>query len=252
VFVVSVDDPSGIDSIYLNIDSTGWKEMTPSVTENGTYTLIWSVGTGVSGEHVFQVKAVGTVGNDAIESGSIAIKKKPKEVNYFEAFQSTLPTIWFVLFLIFLVAIVILVKKGYHKQSLTGIIKEIESKRKPPTVIVNVEPTDKEKEMGPMAVGGDDGVGEGVERQKEEAIVKKGKNKGRKKGEVVDESEDSRIETAPKAEQPVKAVKKVPVKSPSMESEDSGDDEDTPTFLLQEEDMGMTIEEIEEHRSDKE
>ncbi len=215
VFSVTTTDPSGVDGVYLNIDSTGWREMTPSKTDNTSYTLIWSVGEGEAGEHVFQARAVDDLGNEAMTSDSIGIKEKKEEVNYLKSFQEALPTIWFILFLVIIIVIVIIIKKGYYRKNLEDMIEKIESSRKPPTVIVSTDQGEVEREEGDILESEEEPAWEEDYSEEEFGEADYGEEKG-----------EEEVEEEPKPKKKKKRARKKKKSARRKESEDEAIDEE--------------------------
>ncbi len=112
VFVATVDDPSGISSVMINIDSLGWREMAPDENNSNpnTYKLYWPTSGG--GTHMFQVKSIDKLGNENSLSGMINVKKVEHKTTFVERFKDALPILWFVLFLLIVITIVVLAWTG--------------------------------------------------------------------------------------------------------------------------------------------
>ncbi|MBN1389829.1 MAG: hypothetical protein JXA22_04200 [Candidatus Thermoplasmatota archaeon] len=110
VFKATVIDPSGISVVMINIDSSGWREMTPDSNESNPdiYILIWPTSGTEGGAHVFQIRTADKLGNEAYRSGLINIKEKKDRTTFCEWFKESLPMLWFILFIILVIAIGIL------------------------------------------------------------------------------------------------------------------------------------------------
>ncbi|MGA1821366.1 MAG: Ig-like domain-containing protein [Thermoplasmatota archaeon] len=140
VFEATVIDPSGVSSVMINIDSSGWREMSPdSNTSNpDTYVLFWPTGDSMGGAHVFHIRTVDTLGNENSISGLINVDKKKDKTTFLEVFTDILPLLWFILFIILVIVIIVLAYlgiltkwakgEGYQKKEKTEEIPEGDDK----------------------------------------------------------------------------------------------------------------------------
>ncbi|HDD59531.1 MAG TPA: hypothetical protein ENF69_01105 [Euryarchaeota archaeon] len=112
VFHAGVFDISDVELVAFDLDSTGWREMTPVANRTGEYILIWPTEGVRPGSHYFQVRAVDSLGNERVVSGFISIEEKPVERSYLEIFQHYLPTIGFLTALIIFIIIMLLLYYG--------------------------------------------------------------------------------------------------------------------------------------------
>jgi hypothetical protein len=120
IFVAIVKDPSGIGTVMINIDSSGWMEMTPDSngSRTDTYVLYWPSEGG--GAHVFQVRTSDKLGNENTLSGILNVKEvKPKE-SLVDRFISALPIIWFLLIVIVLIVVGVLAYTGVLAKWMRG------------------------------------------------------------------------------------------------------------------------------------
>ncbi len=110
VFKATVIDPSGISVVMINIDSSGWREMTPDSNESNphTYVLFWTTSGAEGGAHVFQIRTADKLGNEAHRSGLISVKEYKEKTTFIESFKSALPVIWLIIFILLIIAIGIL------------------------------------------------------------------------------------------------------------------------------------------------
>ncbi|MFW3146014.1 MAG: Ig-like domain-containing protein [Thermoplasmatota archaeon] len=111
VFQATVTDRySNVSVVMINIDSTGWREMTPDSNSSNpnTYVLFWPTSGAEGGAHVFQIRTADKLGNEATISGLINVKEYEKKTNFLESFTDALPVLWFILFIILLIAIFVL------------------------------------------------------------------------------------------------------------------------------------------------
>ncbi|MDG6224524.1 MAG: Ig-like domain-containing protein [Candidatus Thermoplasmatota archaeon] len=120
IFVAHVLDPSGVGSVMINIDSLGWREMTPdSNTSNvDTYILYWPTSGG--GSHIFQIRSVDKLGNENSVSGLIDVKKVESKPTFVERFVDALPVIWFLLILLLIIIIAVLAYTGVLTKWMKG------------------------------------------------------------------------------------------------------------------------------------
>jgi hypothetical protein len=143
VFKATVLDPSGISVVMINIDSSGWREMTPDSNESNpnTYVLFWPTTGSEGGAHVFQIRTADKLGNEAYKSGLINVKEKKDKTTFVEAFTDVLPMLWFILFIILMIAIGILAYfgiltkwargEGRQSQKTAGVEEENAEKDRP-------------------------------------------------------------------------------------------------------------------------
>ncbi|MFO8050463.1 MAG: Ig-like domain-containing protein [Thermoplasmatota archaeon] len=114
VFEATIKDPSGVSVVMINIDSTGWREMTPDSNSSNpdTYVLFWPTAEAEGGAHVFQIRTADKLGNEATTSGLINVKEKEEKTPFIESFTKALPMIWFILFIILIIVIFVLAYFG--------------------------------------------------------------------------------------------------------------------------------------------
>jgi len=114
VFKATVIDPSGVSVVMINIDSSGWREMTPDSNESNpnTYVLFWPTAGSEGGAHVFQIRTADRLGNEAFKSGLINVKEKRDKTTFVEFFTDALPIMWFILFILLIIALGILAYFG--------------------------------------------------------------------------------------------------------------------------------------------
>ena len=114
VFVANVTDPSGVETVMINIDSSGWREMAPDSNESNpnSYVLFWPTGESEGGAHVFQIRTSDELGNEAERSGLINVERIEEDTTFIEAFTDALPVLWFILIIILIIAIGILAYTG--------------------------------------------------------------------------------------------------------------------------------------------
>ncbi|MGA1866099.1 MAG: Ig-like domain-containing protein [Thermoplasmatota archaeon] len=114
VFRATVIDPSGVSVVMINIDSLGWREMTPDSNESNpnTFILIWPTSGTEGGAHVFQIRTADKLGNEAFRSGLINVKEKKDRTTFIEWFTNVLPMLWFILFILLIIALGILFYLG--------------------------------------------------------------------------------------------------------------------------------------------
>jgi hypothetical protein len=119
-FYAEVTDPSGVRFVFLNIDNTGWREMIRSLNAT-TYVYVWPTTEQIGGVHIFQVKAVDELGNEAIRMGSITVEHKVKAPppDYLALTLDLIPLIAFV-FLVVLLAVFIFL----FRRRIKGLMKE--------------------------------------------------------------------------------------------------------------------------------
>jgi hypothetical protein len=114
VFEATVIDPSGVGSVMINIDSSGWREMTPdSNTSNpNTFVLFWPTSGVEGGSHVFQIRTTDKVGNENVISGLINVKEHREKEKFIDSFKNYLPVIWLILFIILVILLFVLAYTG--------------------------------------------------------------------------------------------------------------------------------------------
>jgi hypothetical protein len=105
IFVVRVKDLSDVRIVYLNIDNTGWRQMVRK--DNVTYSYVWPTTEQIGGMHIYQIRAIDELGNEAIHMGEIYIEHKVPP-DYLKLFLDILPLIVFVFFVILFTVVVIL------------------------------------------------------------------------------------------------------------------------------------------------
>ncbi|MCU0799573.1 MAG: Ig-like domain-containing protein [Candidatus Thermoplasmatota archaeon] len=114
VFEATVIDPSGVGSVMVNIDSLGWREMTPdsNLSNPDTYLLFWPTADEGEGVHVFQIRCTDKLGNENYVSGSINVKRVKDETSFIDRFVKALPVIWLLLFILLVVLLFVLLFTG--------------------------------------------------------------------------------------------------------------------------------------------
>ncbi|MEA3559551.1 MAG: hypothetical protein U9R75_09890, partial [Candidatus Thermoplasmatota archaeon] len=114
IFEATIKDPSGVNVVMINIDSSGWREMTPdsNASNPDTYVLFWPTTGSDGGAHVFQLRTADKLGNEATTSGLINVNRKVEERTFLESFTEALPMIWFILFVILIISIFVLAYFG--------------------------------------------------------------------------------------------------------------------------------------------
>jgi hypothetical protein len=114
VFEATIIDPSGVGNVMINIDSSGWREMTPdsNASNPDTYVLFWPTSGVGDGSHVFQIRTTDKLGNENGISGLINVKEKKEEKRFVDSFKEVLPVIWLILFIILIILIFVLAYTG--------------------------------------------------------------------------------------------------------------------------------------------
>ncbi len=112
IFVATVDDPSGVSTVMINIDSLGWWEMTQdeNISNPNTYKLYWPTSGG--GAHMFQVRSIDKLGNENKVSGLINVKEVKDKYTVGDFIRDALPYIWLLLFIILVIALLLLLYFG--------------------------------------------------------------------------------------------------------------------------------------------
>ncbi|MBN1538756.1 MAG: hypothetical protein JW939_01320, partial [Candidatus Thermoplasmatota archaeon] len=114
VFRATVIDPSGIGVVMINIDSTGWREMSPDTNDSNpdTYVIFWPTSDTEGGSHVFHIRTADRLGNEATLTGLINVKEKHERTPFIVSFNRALPMLWFILFIILIIALALLAYFG--------------------------------------------------------------------------------------------------------------------------------------------
>lgn len=114
VFEATIIDPSGVGNVMINIDSSGWREMTPdsNLSNPDTYVLFWPTSGVGEGSHVFQIRTTDKLGNENSISGLINVKEKKEEKRFVDSFKESLPIIWLILFIILIIVLFVLAYTG--------------------------------------------------------------------------------------------------------------------------------------------
>ena len=122
VFEATVLDPSGVGNVMINIDSQGWREMSPDANASNpnTYVLFWPTSGIDGGSHIFQIRTTDRLGNENRISGMINVKQYKEEKRFIESFTEYLPVIWLVLFIILLIVLFVLAYTGVLTQWARG------------------------------------------------------------------------------------------------------------------------------------
>ena len=116
-----VDNTDNATKMYINIEGSGWKEMSYDETDD-SFWYIWSTTVDDNGKHAYQIKAVDEYGNEKIRSDVITVEN---EVSYLSRFTDALPFILFIILLLFIgMAIFVLVRTGRARKWLTSGKKE--------------------------------------------------------------------------------------------------------------------------------
>jgi len=107
-FEVNCSDDTGIEAVYINIDSTVWRAM---VYDNytGNYTFRWLTSENDNRIHDYEIKSVDTLGNEEVIRDKVKINNP---TDYWRAFQENLPGIGFIFLLFFILLMFILLKVG--------------------------------------------------------------------------------------------------------------------------------------------
>jgi hypothetical protein len=114
IFEATVIDPSGVGSVMINLDSLGWREMTPdsNVSNPDTYLLFWPTDDEGGGVHVFQIRCTDKLGNENFVSGSINVKRVKDEPTLLDRFIKVLPIIWLLLVILLVIVFFVLLFTG--------------------------------------------------------------------------------------------------------------------------------------------
>ncbi|UCH90139.1 MAG: hypothetical protein JSV49_05745, partial [Thermoplasmata archaeon] len=130
IFTFNVTDKSGVDVVLLNIDSTGWREITLAekvdllleggsegdVTEVYMYDYIWSTLPEDNGKHFYVIKAVDSFGNERVVSEDITVYNEvivvEEKRDYLGDINKALPLIIFITAIIIFVIIILLFYRG--------------------------------------------------------------------------------------------------------------------------------------------
>ncbi len=114
VFEATILDPSGVGNVMINIDSSGWREMTPdaNISNPNTFVLFWPTAGIEDGSHIFQIRTTDKLGNENSMSGLINIKKVEEKERFIDSFKGYLPVIWLILFIILVILIFVLAYTG--------------------------------------------------------------------------------------------------------------------------------------------
>ena len=115
-FTFNVTDPSGVSYIYLNIDSTGWRELprTGELASGGEYYYLWETTWESNGEHVFEVRAQDTMGNEITHVGSfvVEIEKPAEDTNYYQALLDATPLLALIFIILIIALFFLLMRRG--------------------------------------------------------------------------------------------------------------------------------------------
>ena len=114
VFEATVEDPSGVETVMINIDSQGWREMTPDANSSNpdTFVLFWPTSGVEGGSHVFQIRTTDKLGNERVMSGMLNVKEYEEKNTFIESFTEYLPLIWLILFILLVILIFVLAYTG--------------------------------------------------------------------------------------------------------------------------------------------
>ncbi len=110
-FKVNASDLSGIDKVQINIDGTGWRDLTTIEGENDTFKFIWRTSNSDNGYHIFDIKIIDELGNEVIIPGSFSVDNK-KEEDQLGFLLEVLPLIAFIVIMIIIMIVFILLKRG--------------------------------------------------------------------------------------------------------------------------------------------
>jgi len=114
VFEATIIDPSGVGNVMINIDSSGWREMTPdsNASNPDTYVLFWPTSGLEGGSHIFQIRTTDKLGNENTQSGLINVKEVERKDKFIDSFKNVLPIIWLIMFIILLIILIVLAYTG--------------------------------------------------------------------------------------------------------------------------------------------
>jgi hypothetical protein len=114
VFEATVKDPSGVENVMINIDSQGWREMTPDSNSShpNTFILFWPTSGVEGGSHIFQIRTTDRLGNERVMSGMINVKEYQQKDTFIESFSDYIPLIWLILFIILVIVLFVLAYTG--------------------------------------------------------------------------------------------------------------------------------------------
>jgi hypothetical protein len=127
IFTFNVTDINGVKMVLLNIDSSGWREITLAaqvdvdigdgeVTEVFSYNYIWSTIPDDNGKHFYVVKAIDAFGNEEVESKEVLIENiviiKKEEPDYLGMINKALPLAVFISALVIIIIIIFLFYRG--------------------------------------------------------------------------------------------------------------------------------------------
>ncbi len=114
VFEAIVKDPSGVENVMINIDSQGWREMTPDANSShpNKFILFWPTSGVNGGSHIFQIRSTDSLGNERVSSGMISVKEYKEKDTFIQRFTDYLPLIWLILFIILVILIFVLFYTG--------------------------------------------------------------------------------------------------------------------------------------------
>jgi hypothetical protein len=135
IFEATVIDQSGVGSVMINLDSLGWREMTPdsNVSNPDTYLLFWPTDDEGEGTHVFQIRCTDKLGNENYVSGSINVKRVKDDPSILDRFVKALPVIWLLLFILLVIALFVLLFTGVLTKWARGEgLPKKEAKGEPP------------------------------------------------------------------------------------------------------------------------
>ncbi len=107
-FMVNVTDDTGIEGVYINIDSTTWRSM---IYDNytGNYTYSWYTTEDDNRVHDYEIKTVDSLGNEEVYRNKVKVDN-PRSI--WRAFQENLPGIAFIFLIIFIFLLFVLLKVG--------------------------------------------------------------------------------------------------------------------------------------------
>jgi hypothetical protein len=128
-FVVNGTDLSGIDTILINIDGSGWRELNQYEGINDTFRYIWRTTKKDNGYHIFDVKVIDILGNEATASGSLKIDNK-EEFDYLGMLLDLLPLIVFIVIIILIIIVFTLMRRGTFSAWMGRVQTRFQSREK--------------------------------------------------------------------------------------------------------------------------
>jgi hypothetical protein len=144
IFKFNVTDINGVKMVLLNIDSSGWREITLAqltelestddpgeVIEVYSFNYIWSTTPEDNGRHFYVVKAIDSLDNEEIVTQEIMIdnvvKKVVKEPNYIQMINELLPLIVFITAIVLIIIVIFLFNRGTLQRLYSDGLRRAES-----------------------------------------------------------------------------------------------------------------------------